>query len=232
MKYLRALKTAFPHTIPIMTGFLFLGFTYGFLMHSSGFSFVFPLIMSITIFGGSLEFVAVSMLLSAFAPVQTLIMTFLIQARHLFYGISMLEKYRGTGRKKLYLIYGLCDETFSINFTMDVPEDVDRGWTYFFVTLLDQMYWVSGALLGGLFGGIVHINTRGLDFVMTAMFVTIFAEQWMKEKRHIPEMIGFAAGVGCLVVFGSSGFMVPTMVCILVLLWAFRKRIEPEEEDR
>ena len=230
MKYLRALRTAFPHTIPILTGFLFLGFTYGFLMHSSGFSFIFPLVMSITIFGGSLEFVAVSMLLSAFAPVQTLIMTFLIQARHLFYGISMLEKYRGMGMKKLYLIYGLCDETFSINFTMEVPEDVDRGWTYFFVTLLDQLYWVSGALLGGLFGGIVHINTRGLDFVMTAMFVTIFAEQWMKEKKHIPELIGFASGVLCLTVFGASGFMIPTMLCILLLLWIFRKRIEPERE--
>ena len=129
-----ALRAAFPRTIPILTGFWFLGLAYGIYMNVSGFSFLYPMVMSLVIFGGSLEFVAVEMLLSPFAPVQTLAMALLIQARHLFYGLSMLERYRGMGWKKFYLIFGLCDETFSINCTADVPEGVDRGWFFFFVT--------------------------------------------------------------------------------------------------
>ncbi|MBR2122196.1 MAG: AzlC family ABC transporter permease [Lachnospiraceae bacterium] len=223
---LKALKCAFPYTLPILAGFWFLGFAYGYLMNVSGFSFVYPLVMSICIFGGSLEFVAVSMLLSAFAPLQTVIMALMIQARHLFYGISMLDKYRGMGWKKFYLVYAMCDESFSINFTADIPQDVDRGWFYFFVSLLDQSYWVSGALLGALFGDLVHFNTKGLDFIMTAMFVTIFAEQWMKEKRHFSELAGFASGVIALVVFGPQRFMIPAMAGILALLYIFRRLVE------
>lgn len=183
-KLRRAARCAFPYTIPIFAGFWFLGVTYGIYMKVSGFSFVYPMLMSLTIFGGSLEFVAVSMLLSAFAPLQTLIMTLMIQARHLFYGISMLDKYQGTGWKKLYLIFGMCDETFSINYSVKVPEDVDRGWFMFFVTLFNHLYWFSGATLGGILGAVLTFNTEGLDFAMTALFVVIFLEQWLKEKRH------------------------------------------------
>ena len=173
----KAFRAAFPYTIPIFAGFWFLGLTYGIYMNVSGFSFWYPMIMSLTIFGGSLEFVAVSMLLAPYAPVQVFIMTLMIQARHLFYGISMLEKFKGLGWKKAYLIFGMCDETFSINYTAEIPEDVDRGWFYFFVTLLNYFYWFSGATLGGLLGGLIKLNMEGLDFVMTAMFVVIFMEQ-------------------------------------------------------
>lgn len=151
----KAFRAAFPYTIPIFAGFWFLGLTYGIYMNVSGFSFWYPMIMSLTIFGGSLEFVAVSMLLAPYAPVQVLIMTLMIQARHLFYGISMLDKFKGLGWKKAYLIFGMCDETFSINYTAEIPEDVDRGWFYFFVTLLNYFYWFSGATLGGLLGGLM-----------------------------------------------------------------------------
>ena len=133
-----AFKAAFPYTIPIFAGFWFLGLAYGIYMNASGFSFVYPMLMSLLIFSGSLEFVAVEMLLSPFAPLQVLIMTLLIQARHLFYGISMLDKYKGMGWKKFYLIFGMCDETFSINYTAKIPPDVDRGWFMFFVTLLNH----------------------------------------------------------------------------------------------
>ena len=136
---LKAFKAAFPHTIPILTGFLFLGLAYGIYMNASGFSFLYPMIMSIVIFGGSLEFVAVEMLLSAFAPVQVFIMKLMIQARQLFYGISMLDKFKGMGFKKFYLIFGMCDETFSINYTAEIPRDVDRGWFMFFVTMLNKL---------------------------------------------------------------------------------------------
>lgn len=221
-----ALKAAFPHTVPILTGFLFLGMTYGIYARVSGFSFLYPLAMSVVIFGGSLEFVAVELLLSTFAPLQTFLMALMIQARHLFYGIAMLDKYKGTGRKKLYLIYALCDESFSVNCSARPPEGVDRGWFYFFVTLLNQSYWVMGATLGGLAGSLLTFNTQGLDFVMTAMFVVIFLEQWLKEKRHYTALIGVLSSAACLVLFGSRSFLIPTMACILCLLTVFRGPIE------
>ena len=222
----KALAAAFPHTIPIFAGFWFLGMAYGLYMNVSGFSFWYPMLMSLTIFGGSLEFVAVTMLLGTFAPLQTFIMTLMIQARHLFYGVAMLEKFKGLGWKRFYLIFGLCDETFSINYTAQIPEGVDRGWFMFFVTALNHFYWFSGATIGGLAGSLVSFDTEGLDFVMTAMFVVIFLEQWLKEKKHYTALIGVAASAACLLLFGADSFLVPTMVCVLCLLTVFRRPIE------
>ena len=227
----RALKCAFPHTIPIFAGFCFLGMTYGIYMKVSGFAFWYPMLMSLVIYGGSLEFVAVSMLLAPYAPMQAFLMTLMIQARHLFYGIALLDKFRGMGWKKPYLIFSLCDETFSVNCTAEIPEDVDRGWFYFFVTLLNQIYWVLGATAGGLVGGLIRFNTEGLDFVMTAMFVVIFLEQWRKEKRHDSAAVGMAASVVCLAIFGADNFLIPTMVCILAVLTALRRPLEQKEAD-
>lgn len=225
----KALKAAFPCTIPIMTGFIFLGAAYGIYMNASGFSFVYPLFMSMLIYGGSLEFVAMEMLLSPFAPLQVFIMALLIQARHLFYGLSMLDKFRGTGWKKFYLIYGMCDETFSINYTADIPEDVDKGWFMFFVTLLNQFYWVASATTGGIIGSLLKINTDGISFVMTAMFVVIFMDQWLKEDHHLSSLIGLGVSLVCLLIFGADSFMIPTMITIIVLLTVLRRRLEKEE---
>ena len=222
----KALKTAFPYTIPIFAGFWFLGLAYGIYMNVSGFSFVYPMLMSLTIFGGSLEFVAVTMLLAPFAPVQTFVMTLLIQARHLFYGISMLDRFKGLGWKRLYLIFGMCDESFSINYTADIPANVDRGWFMFFVTLLNHFYWFSGATVGGLVGSLLTFNTEGLDFVMTAMFVVIFLNQWEKEEKHYTALIGLGSAALCLVIFGADSFMIPTMICILAALTLLRTPIE------
>ncbi len=223
---LPALKAAFPHTIPIFAGFWFLGLAYGVYMNAAGFSFVYPLVMSLTIFGGSLEFIAVSMLLAPFAPLQTLLVTLLVQARHLFYGISMLERFKGLGWKRPYLIFGMCDETFSINYTAEIPEGIDRGWFMLWVTALNQLYWVSGATLGGIFGGLVSIGTDGLGFAMTAMFVVIFMDQWRKERRHITAFVGLGATALCLALFGADSFMVPAMACIVALLSALRGPID------
>lgn len=221
----RSFRAAFPCTIPILAGFLFLGMAYGIYMNVSGFSFVYPMIMAAVIFGGSLEFLAAQMLLSPFAPLQVLMVSLMIQARHLFYGISMLDKFKDMGWKKFYLIYGMCDETFSINCTAEIPKDCDRGWFYFFVTLLNQLYWVGGATLGGLLGNLITFDTKGLDFVMTAMFIVIFLEQWLKEKHHFSEWAGLASSAACLLIFGRDNFMIPTMICILLLLTAFRKPV-------
>lgn len=225
-KKIKALKAAFPHTIPIMTGFLFLGMTYGIYMNVSGFGFWYPWLMSMTIFAGSMEFVTVSMLLGGFHPLEALTMTLMINARHLFYGISMLDKYKGTGLKKLYLIFGMCDESFSINYTANIPEDVDKGWFMFWVTVLNQFYWVLGSTLGGLFGSLLKFNTEGLSFVMTALFVVIFLEQWMKEKNHTSAIVGIVLSVLCLVIFGKDSFIIPAMICILVVMTLLRKVME------
>lgn len=225
-KYKRAFKAAFPYTVPIFAGFWFLGLTYGIYMNVSGFSFVYPMIMSATIFAGSMEFVAVNLLLGAFDPLQTLLMTLMINARHLFYGISMLDKFKGMGLKKVYLIFGMCDESFSINYTADIPEDVDRGLFMFFVTLLNQFYWFFGSTLGGILGSLISFNTEGLDFVMTAMFVVIFLEQWLKDNNHLPAVIGTGLSLICLIAFGADYFMLPSMAAILITLTCLRKPLE------
>ena len=224
-----ALKAAFPHTIPIMTGFLFLGMAYGILMRTQGFHPLFPTVMAMTIFGGSLEYVCVEMLLSAFAPVETLLMALLIQARHLFYGIAMLDKYRGFGWKTPLLIFGMCDESFSINCSVEVPKDIDKGWFYLWVTILNWFYWWMGATLGAQLGAVLPFDTEGLDFVMTAMLFVIFLDAWLKEKQHWSSLIGLGCAVGCLLLFGAEGFMLPTMGCILAALYLARKPIEAIE---
>ena len=208
----KALKAAFPYTIPIFAGFWFIGLTYGIYMNVLGFSFWYPFIMSLTIFAGSLEFVAANLMLSVFNPLQVLLITLMIQARHLFYGISMLDKYKNKGIKKWYLIFGMCDETFSINYTANIPKDVDEGWFLFWVTALNHFYWVSGATLGGILGSLIQFNTTGLDFVMTAMFVVIFLEQWLKEKKHWTALIGICCSIICLLLFKADNFMIPTMI--------------------
>ena len=228
----KAFIAAFPHTIPIFAGFWFLGMAYGIYMNVSGFSFLYTLIMSLFIFAGSMEFVTVSLLLGAFNPLQALLLTLMINARHLFYGISMLDKYRKTGWKKSYLIFGMCDESFSINYTARIPQGIDRNWFMFFVTFLNHIYWVSGALLGCLFGSFIHFNTQGLEFVMTAMFVVIFMEQWLNENSHLSSLIGLGISVGCLIVFGAENFIIPSMLMILGVLTLLRAPLRRREAER
>lgn len=224
---LSALPVAFPHTLPILAGFGFIGLSYGIYMSTEGFSFIYPMLMSMFIFGGSLEFVTVTLLCGAFDPFSAFALALMIQARHLFYGISMLEKYKGVGKKKIYMIFGLCDESFSVNYTAKIPDDTDRGWFMFWVTLLDQSYWVAGATLGGILGGFISFNTKGIDFVMTAMFTVIFLEQLLKEKRPYTALIGGISSILCLAVFGAEKFLIPSMAMILLLITVFKKPLTP-----
>ncbi|MEK4780226.1 azaleucine resistance protein AzlC [Bacillus sp. FSL L8-0199] len=225
-----AFRAAFPYTIPIFAGFVFLGIAYGIYMNSLGFSAIYPILMSLIIFAGSMEFIAANLLLVAFNPIHALFLTLMVNARHLFYGISMLEKYKGIGKKKFYLIFGLCDESFSINSTVDIPKDVDKGWFMFFVTLLNHLYWGIGAAIGGIFGSFVHFNTKGLDFVMTALFVVIFVEQWMREKKHYSALVGLGLSIFSLIIFGGNNFIIPAMIMILLVLTILKKPIENVEE--
>lgn len=223
---LRTVKAAFPHTIPVMTGYLFLGMVYGMYMHASGFSFWYPLIMAVTVYGGSLEFLMCSMLLAAFSPLQSFLMALLIQARHLFYGIAMLDRFKGLGWKRFFLIYGLTDETFSIVCSAEAPQGVAPGKFMLCISWLDHLYWIAGAMAGALLGSLLSFDTRGLDFVMTAMFTVILLDHLRKEKKPYTVLIGLMSAVVCLLIFGPDSFMLPTMGCILALLTAFRSRLE------
>ena len=222
----RAFKLAFPYTIPIFTGFLFLGFAYGVYMRSLGFSPLYPMIMCFAIFAGSLEFLAGNILLGAFNPLQAFLVGFAVNARHIFYGLSLLDKYKNAGKKKLYMIYALCDETFSVNVTLNDIEGVDKEDVYFAVTLLNQGYWVFGTYLGALFGGVLSINTQGLDFVMTALFIVIFLDYYFKNKQAFSSAMGFILSIASLLIFGKDNFIIPAMVSIVVILLAFRGKYD------
>lgn len=226
-----ALIAAFPVTLPILAGFLFLGFTYGAAMSANGFAWWYPMLMALVIFGGSLEFIIANMLRFSFDPIGTLLISLMVQLRHSFYGIGLLKKYQGTGWKKPYLIYGMCDETFSLIYSNNPPEGINKEWFMFFVTLLDQLYWVSGATLGGIFGAVLPFDASGLSFAMTALFIVIFLDQWSKEDNHIPAFVGFGCALVCLVVFGSGAFMAPALCAITLVLLVLR-RLLPSPQDK
>ncbi len=223
-----AFRYAFSASLPVLTGYLSLGIAYGIYARAEGVSVWLPTLMALVIYGGSLEFVTITMLLSPFAPVQAFAMALVIQARHLFYGISMLKKYKGAGWKKAFLIYWLSDETFAVAFSVHPPSPIDKYWVYFFISMLDYIYWASGATLGSIAGSILPAVPDGLSFIMTAMFLVIFLDQWLKEKKHYTALIGILCAVFCRFLFSSNTFMLPSMGLILVLLSAFRKPIEKE----
>lgn len=225
----KAFQAALPHTIPIAVGFLFLGMSYGFLMRSKGFSVFYPMLMSFFIFAGSMEFVTVNLLLSAFHPLYGFFLALMVNARHLFYGISMLEKYKNTGWKKAYLIFGMCDESFSVNCAVEPPAGVDKGWFFFFVTLLNQIYWVSGATLGAILGYVIHFDTTGIEFVMTALFVVMFLNQWEENPRHRPALTGLSCALLSLLVLGPDRFILPAMA-LIVLCLSLDKHAKGEKE--
>lgn len=232
---LKILKIAFPYTIPVFTGFTILGIAYGILMNSKGYGMGWTVLASIMVFAGSAQYVAITFLTSVFNPISALFMTIMINARHLFYGISMLDKYKNTGRLKPYLIFGLCDETFSIICSADPPEDVDKNWFNFFITFLNHCYWVLGSLIGALLGPMVSFNTKGLDFVLTALFVSIFVGQWKNKKDHRPAIVGVLSSIICLIIFGPTKFIIPSMITIMVILTIIGRKemnIEKIKEEK
>lgn len=222
-------RAAFPHTIPIMTSFLMIGMAYGVYAHSMGLPVWFPMLMTIVIFAGSMEFVAVNLLVGAFHPLIALLMALMVNARYFFYGISMLEKFRGIGKKKYYMIYAMCDESFSLNCTVDVPEGMDRGNFMLAITMLNQCYWVLGATLGSLLGAVLPFDSRGIDFILTALYVTMFLDQWMSTKQHVPILTGLFASVGALIVLGADNFVLPAMILIMITLLLLKKRLQKQE---
>ena len=224
-----ALRHAFNTSMPMMAGYGFLGLTYGIYMHELGFNFLYPMLLAITVYAGSAEFLLGNMLLGSFRPLQAFLMVLVVNARHLFYGLSMLDKYNGFGWKKWFLIFGMSDETFAITNSVQVPKNTDRGWFLLWITWLDETYWVIGATLGGIIGPYLEFNLNGLDFVLTAMFTAIFADNWIREKSHKSSIAGLVISGLCLLIFSADSFIIPSMVVILLFLTIAKLR---EKGDR
>lgn len=227
----KLIKTAIIKTLPVMAGYLVLGFGFGILSEKSGYGIWWALVMSVFIYAGSMQFVTISLLTSGASLIATALTTLMVNARHLFYGISMVDKYKDMGKYKPYAIFGLTDETYSLVCSGEYPEGVDKRKYCFLVSALNQSYWVCGTLLGVLAGTIIKFNTAGVDFAMTALFITVFVEQWKSTKNHWPALIGVISSVVCLLIFGSDGFLIPTMIVITVLL-SLGKRFLSEKEAK
>ena len=201
-----------------MTGYVFLGFGFGILLEQNGYGLWWALAMSFFIYAGSMQYVAISLLTGGASLLTTALTTLMVNARHLFYGISMVDAYKGAGKKKPYLIFALTDETYSLVSQNQVPEGMSRHGYCFAVSLLNHCYWVLGSALGSLAGNLIPINYEGIGFVLTALFVTIFVEQWLSTKHHLPALIGVAATVLCLLLFGQDIFLIPSMALIAAAL--------------
>ena len=226
-----ALRHAFLDTLPVMTGYVFLGFGFGILLHQNGYGVLWAAAMSLFIYAGSMQYVAVSLLASGASLLTAAMTAFVVNARHLFYGISMVDAYKGSGRKKPYLIFALTDETYSLVSKNQVPEGISRHGYCFLVSLLDHIYWVSGTILGSLAGQFLPINYEGIEFVLTALFVTIFVEQWLSTKNHLPAITGLLSTAACLILFGKDIFLIPSMVIIALLLTLMRKTGKEASHD-
>lgn len=220
-----ALRAAFPATIPVLTGYLCIGMAYGLLMANAGYGIFWALLLSLLCYAGSMEFVAVSLLTAGFDPVQALLMALMINARHAFYGLSMLEKYRGTGWARPFLIFSLTDETFSLVSTLEPPDGVTRRDFYFWISLLDYLYWQVGSVLGALIGGMLPFDTTGLDFALTALFIVLFLEQWRKRENRPAALIGLGCTAVSLAVVGADRLVIPAMVLILAVLLGGRNKL-------
>lgn len=224
-EFKKALYSAFPATIPVLTGFLTLGLAYGVLMQTKGYGVIWAVLMSSIAFCGSMQFVAITLLTAVFNPVQAFLLSLMVNARHIFYGISMLDKYRGLGKIRGFLIFTLCDETFSIAASIDPPENVSPKYFYFLISFLNYVYWVLGSFLGGMLGNFITFNTKGLDFALTALFVVLFLEQWKHKENRMAGIIGIIATVMSLLLFGRDNLVIPAMIIILVLLLLGRKKL-------
>lgn len=221
-----SVRYAFKRSLPVMAGYLVLGIGFGILLETKGYGVWWALLMSVFIYAGSMQYVAIDLLSGGASLLSAGLMTLMVNARHLFYGISMIERYKETGKKKPYLVFALTDETYSLVCSGDVPEGVDQKSYFFWVSLFDQSYWVIGSVTGSLIGSILSFNTAGIEFSMTALFIVVFVEQWKSASSHISAIIGAVASVVCLLLFGPDSFLIPSMITITAALTVLRKVLE------
>ena len=223
------MRYSFQASLPVMAGYIVLGIGFGILLHSKGYGVCWAFAMSLFIYAGSMQYVCIDLLTAGASLITVAIMTVMVNIRHIFYGISMLVRYRDPGRARPYLIFALTDETFSLVVSPDLPEDVDEKLYYLLVSVLDHSYWVIGSVLGSIAGNIIPFDTTGIDFAMTALFIVIFLGQWESTREHRPALIGIAISVICLLVFGASSFLIPSMIGITIALFAIKPFLREED---
>lgn len=229
--YKPAFKAALKDTIPVLTGYLFLGGGFGILLSESGYGVGWALLMSVCVFAGSGQYLLVSLLSSGASLLSTAVATLLVNARHLFYGISLVDTYKDAGKKKPYMIFALTDETYSLVTQAKVPGGVNKTTYCFLVSALDHCYWIAGCVLGSVAGTLLPIDFSGISFVLTALFVTMFVEQWLSTKDHVPALIGVVCTALCLLIFGAEIFLIPSMTAIAGLLILRRSKERRQEND-
>ena len=218
-------KKAFLASIPVMAGYIVLGIGFGIILKTKGYGVIWAVLMSLFVYAGSMQYVLVNLLTSGASLITTTLTTLMVNARHLFYGISMIDRYKGAGRKKPYLMFALTDETYSLVCSEESVKGVeDRYKYYFFLSLFNQSYWITGSLIGSVLGSLIPFSTEGIDFVLTALFVTIFVEQWLSVKDHRWAMTGVVCSAVCLLIFGSENFLIPAMICITAVLLALKNK--------
>lgn len=220
----KTVKSAFVVTLPVLTGYLVLGFGFGIIIKSAGYGIFLAFVMSFLIYAGSMQYVAVGLLTGGASLITAALTTLMVNARHVFYGLSMVDKYKGMGGCKPYLIFSLTDETYSLVCSDNPQIDQNQRKNYYlFVSLFNHAYWVVGSVVGALVGTLIKFNTDGIDFALTALFLTVFLEQWLTSKNHIPAIIGVVASVLCLIIFGSSNFLIPAMLVIVLMLCLYKE---------
>jgi 4-azaleucine resistance transporter AzlC len=229
--YAKAFQAAFPFTIPVMTGYLFIGIAFGVMYQEKGYNFLWAILMSTMVYAGSGQYLAVNFFVPGVSFFQVIFLEFMVNVRHIFYGLSLLERFHNMGKKKLYMIFSLTDETYSLFFLTKIPKDVDENKFMLAIAVLDQLYWIVGSAIGAIAGSMIPFDTTGIDFAMTALFVVILVEQWLTSKNHIPALTGLCAGLVCLLVFGSDNFILPTMICVMVVLLSCHKFIGDKTEE-
>ena len=226
-----SLAAAFPHTVPVLMGYLSIGVVFGWMMSAAGFVPTWAALMSVTIYAGSGQYLGVDLLANASPLADAAFLTLIINFRHLVYGLSMLEKFRGMGWRKLYMIFSLTDETYALLAGVQAPEGVDEKGFYFSIALLDHLYWILGSLIGAAAGALITINTEGIDFAMTALFLVIAVDQWRSSRRHLPVLLGGGATLACLLALGPEGgrFLIPALVILVAGLALLRPVLEPDQ---
>ena len=232
----KALAAAFPVTVPVLMGYLAIGMAFGFMLQAIGYNFIWAFFMSLSIYAGSGQYLGVSLLAAAASLGTVALMTLLINFRHLVYGLSMLEKFRGMGWRKFYMIFSLTDETYALLSSAQAPVGVDPKNFYFAIALLDHSYWILGSVIGAVAGEILPISTEGIDFAMTALFVVIAVDQWKAYQKHLPALIGGAVTIVCLLIlgqiFGQQQMLIVSLAVIVVLLLILRDKLEDKEEEK
>lgn len=218
------IRFAFMQSVPVMLGYIFLGFAFGLMLQNAGYGFGWAFLCSLVIYAGSMQFVLVTLLSGGANLIQAAIMTLFINGRHIFYGLSFVEKFRKMGKMYPYMVFSLTDETYSVLCGLKVPQGMNEGRISFYISLMDHLYWIAGSVLGALIGQLIHFDATGIDFSMTALFVVIVLNQWMDSKEHKPALIGLIVGIAALLLLGESNFLLPALTVTMLILMVIRPK--------